>query len=165
MCLCHRDHFYIHQPGETLVRQFKGCLKSRMGQQFLQQGECSSLRTAPKRGCPLPTPRPTRGCLCLLEGSPCAGEGARGRDDARGGDAPGGVCLPVQHGFLARGKTEPPSGFCLGHRAAETPAPVLSKCRFSAHLKCFACVIPFDWPAFMLSLERHLGSSKAGNEL
>lgn len=75
MCLCHRDHFYIHQPGETLVRRFKGCLKSRMGQQFLQQGECSSLRTAPKRGCPLPTPRPTRGCLCLLEGPPVLGKG------------------------------------------------------------------------------------------
>lgn len=74
-CLCHGDQFYIHQPGETLVRRFKGCLKSRMGQQFLQQGKCFSLRTAPTRGCPLPTPRPTRGCLCLLEGRPVLGKG------------------------------------------------------------------------------------------
>jgi len=64
----------------------------------------------------------------------------------------------------SRGGVPSPRAVLLG--GVVLPVPVLSERRFSEHLKCCECVIAFDWPVFVLTLEiQLLRSSKAGNEL
>lgn len=72
MCLCHRDHFYMHQPGKTLVSLFK---MGAWGNSSCSKEKWSSLRTAPRWGCPLPTLHPTWGCFCSQEGPPVLRKG------------------------------------------------------------------------------------------